>query len=96
MKYFLEPHKDLGKVIGGKSITLIYSSGPNRPNIKTVTSTCGCNVPKWNNKEVILKYNNEALPFGYNTETRVNKSVTVIYTDNTSEELSFELIKIRK
>lgn len=91
---WITKHIDLGDIKVGKKQTIIFSSTKELDNIINLESSCGCSTPSYSkeNKQMVVIFTPGGIPkhlksVGVYTTT---KSITITYSDGSSEVLSFK------
>lgn len=83
----------LGTIPVGKKQTVIFEALVPL-QIRTLTSSCGCTTPKYNeeNNTVEVAYTPGRIPYHLQSkgEQQTTKTVTVYYVDGTNETLSIK------
>lgn len=76
-------HKDLGTVKVNHTIALYFHKNPDCKPIAKLSPDCGCTTPVDQGDKVMVQFTPN------NIVDRTNKGFTVVYTDHTSERISF-------
>jgi len=78
--------------VGVKS-TIVFKTTTELPQIKTLSSSCGCSVPTYSKekRELSVEYTPKVIPQHLKSQGwyRSTKSITVTYTNGTKDVLSF-------
>jgi len=85
---------DLGKLIVGKKVKIIFKAVKELSPIATIESSCGCSKGIYDkkNKELIVNYNPGSIPIHLRKQGWYNtsKSITITYVDGSSDVLKFK------
>jgi hypothetical protein len=91
VKYFRTNSKFLGRLPAGKMVEAKFEALPNIPKIQTMTSSCGCSVPKFDGVFLNLKFTPDYVPLHLKPqgEYETNKHVTIFYETGEKEIVTF-------
>jgi len=84
-------HINIGEVKVGKKKMITFNGLENLPEIRSMTSTCGCSAPKIEGNNIVVIFVAPSIPLnkitiGYDN---IIKQVKIIYRDGTQDTLSF-------
>lgn len=87
-------HINLGVIKAHLKKEIIFVPEGNINDIVSMTSSCGCSVPKKIDGKVVVVYTPTSVPFHLQSkgEYKTTKNITVNYKDGTKDILSFTAI----
>ena len=98
MNNWLNKVLDVGKVREGKTLKLSFVATPAIPEIINIISACGCTTPGYDEKLRLLNvtFKSGKIPNHITGNSQsFNKLITIVYKDNTTDELYIKGTKIR-
>lgn len=98
MNNWLNKVLDVGRIAEGRKMKLGFIATPSLPEIAAITAACGCTNPSYDPKLRVLNVLFKAgkIPNQVQgNEQPFNKLITVVYKDNTTDQLYIKGIKIK-
>ncbi len=97
MSHWINPEVNLGVIKAGSPIKIMFQASETIPAIKQIVPYCGCTTTNYNetNKQLIIKYDNGAIPVQVRGPQATIKKITIIYQDDTQDLLLIKATRIR-
>lgn len=97
MSHWINLEINLGVIKAGFPIKIMFQASETIPKIKSIVPYCGCTATNYNetNKQLIIKYDNGAIPTQVTGSQAIIKKISVIYEDDTEDLLLIKATKIR-